>query len=65
MLATKPITIEPGLQREIKQEETGWKEAHLTIPVQGPNGDATAHVVGGRAAVTGPWAFTTFASCLG
>jgi len=42
-LIGKPITIEPGLQGEIKQDETGWKEAHLTIPVQGPNGDATAH----------------------
>ena len=57
-LIGKPITIEPGLQGEIKQDETGWKEAHLTIPVRGPNGDATAHVVGGRG--TGPWAFTTF-----
>jgi YD repeat-containing protein len=57
-LIGKPITIEPGLQGEIKQDETGWKEAHLTIPVRGPNGDAKAHVVGGRG--TGPWAFTTF-----
>jgi YD repeat-containing protein len=57
-LIGKPITIEPGLQGEIKQDETGWKEAHLTIPVRGPHGDATAHVVGGRG--TGPWVFTTF-----
>ena len=57
-LAGKPITIEPGLQGEIKQDETGWKEAHLTIPVHGPNGIATAHVVGSRG--TGPWVFTTF-----
>jgi hypothetical protein len=45
------IAIEPGLQGEIKQDETGWKQAHLTIPVQGPNGDATAH---GSAAGDGP-----------
>jgi YD repeat-containing protein len=57
-LLGKPITISPGLQGEIKQDETGWKEAHLTIPVHGPNGDATAHVIGGRGA--GPWVFTTF-----
>jgi YD repeat-containing protein len=57
-LIGKPMTIRPGLQGEIKQDETGWKEAHLTIPVRGPNGDATAHVVGGRG--TGPWIFTTF-----
>jgi YD repeat-containing protein len=53
-----PITIAPGLQGEVKQDETGWKEAHLTIPVHGPLGDATAHIIGGRGA--GPWVFTTF-----
>jgi hypothetical protein len=47
-LIGKAITIEDGLQGEIKQDETGRKEAYLAIPVQGPNGDATAHVVGGR-----------------
>jgi YD repeat-containing protein len=57
-LLGQPITIAPGLQGEIKQDETGWKELRLTIPVRGPNGDATAHVVGGRGA--GPWVFTTF-----
>jgi hypothetical protein len=57
-LIGKPIAIEPGLQGEIKQDETGWKEVRLTIPVRGPNGNATAHVVGGRG--TGPWVFTTF-----
>ena len=57
-LLGKPITIEPGLQGEFKQDETGWKEVRLTIPVRGPNGDAVAHVVGGRG--TGPWFFTTF-----
>ena len=53
-----PIAIAAGLQGEIKQDETGWKEAHLTIPVHGPNGDGIAHVVGGRG--TGPWTYTTF-----
>jgi YD repeat-containing protein len=57
-LLGKPIAVGPGLQGEIKQDETGWKEAHLSIPVRGPNGNALAHVVGGRA--KGPWAFTTF-----
>jgi YD repeat-containing protein len=54
----KPITIEPGLGGEFQQDETGWKEVHLTIPVHGPKGDAKAHVVGGRG--TGPWVFSTF-----
>jgi hypothetical protein len=53
-----PISIAPGLQGEIKQDETGWREAHLTIPVHGPLGDATARIIGGRGA--GPWVFTTF-----
>jgi YD repeat-containing protein len=57
-LLGKPITIEPGLEGEFQQDETGWKEVRLTIPVRGPNGDARAHVVGGRG--SGPWAFTTF-----
>jgi YD repeat-containing protein len=57
-LLGKPITIEPGLKGEFKQDETGWKEVNLTIPVSGPNGNAVAHVLGGRG--TGPWAFTTF-----
>jgi YD repeat-containing protein len=53
-----PITIETGVQGEIQQDETGWKEMRLTLPVRGPNGHATAHVVGGRG--IGPWVFTTF-----
>jgi YD repeat-containing protein len=53
-----PITIASGLSGETKQDETGWSEAHLTIPVRGPNGNGVAHVVGGKG--TGPWAFTTF-----
>jgi YD repeat-containing protein len=54
----KPITIAPGLQGEVKQDETAWTEAHLTIPVHGPDGDAIAHVIGGHG--IGPWVFTTF-----
>lgn len=57
-LIGQPITIEPGLRGEVKQDETGWKEVRLTIPVRGPNGNATAHIIGGRG--VGPWVFTTF-----
>jgi len=53
-----PITIEHRLQGDFKQDETGWKEIHLAIPVHGPNAEAVAHVAGGRG--TGPWVFTTF-----
>jgi hypothetical protein len=53
-----PITIAPGLEGEVKQDETGWREVRLTIPLHGANGNAVAHVIGGRGA--GPWVFTTF-----
>jgi YD repeat-containing protein len=57
-LLGKPITIDSGLSGAMKRDETGWNEVDLTIPLRGPNGNARAHVVGGRA--TGPWTFTTF-----
>jgi len=57
-LLGQPITMRPGVKGEIKQDETGWQEVHLTIPVTGPVADAVAHVVGSRGA--GPWLFTTF-----
>ncbi len=57
-LLGKPIAMQPGVQGDVKQDETGWKEANLTIPVRGPGGDAVAHVAGGR--LDGPWVFTTF-----
>ena len=57
-LLGKPITVQPGITGEIKQDETGWKEARLTIPVRGPKGDGVVHVIGGRG--TSEWAFTTF-----
>jgi YD repeat-containing protein len=53
-----PITMEPGVKGDWRQDETGWKEVRLTIPVRGPKAAAVAHVVGGRG--TGPWVFTTF-----
>lgn len=52
------ITVAPGLSGDFKQDETGWQEVHLTIPVRGSKTEAIAHVAGGRAA--GPWVFTTF-----
>ena len=54
----QPISISSGLRGDVEQDETGWEEVHLTIPIHGPNGDALVHVVGGRS--TGPWVFTTF-----
>jgi YD repeat-containing protein len=53
-----PVTIQPGLSGSVTQDETGWSEMHLTIPVRGSDTSATAHVVGGHS--HGPWVFTTF-----
>jgi len=39
-LLGQPITMRPGVKGEIKQDETGWQEVHLTIPVSGPVADA-------------------------
>lgn len=57
-LLGKPIAMRGGLQGEVKQDETGWTEAQLTIPVRAPNGEAVVHVAGGRG--SGPWVYTTF-----
>lgn len=57
-LLGKPIAIQPGLQGEVKEDETGWQEVRLTIPLQGSHGDAVARVAGGK--LDGPWNFSTF-----
>jgi YD repeat-containing protein len=62
-LLGKPISLAhdiPGheLQGEVKQDETGWKEVKLTIPVRGPKGEGVAQVIGGKSG--GPWVYTTF-----
>ena len=54
----KPIKMKSGLAGEVRHDETGWKEARLTIPVQGPKAEAMAYVVGGKG--TGPWTFSSF-----
>lgn len=57
-LLGKPISLASGLQGSVKQDETGWKESRLSIPVRGPLGEATVHVIGGKG--EGSWAFSTF-----
>jgi hypothetical protein len=49
-LLGQPITLRPGLEGTVKQDETGWKESNLKIPVRGPNGEAMVHVIGGKGA---------------
>ena len=57
-LLGKPIKAKSGLKGEVHEDETGWKEARLTIPVQGSNGEAVAYVVGGRG--TDSWVYSRF-----
>lgn len=57
-LLGKPIAIQAGMQGDVKQDETGWQEARLTIPVHGPLGEGVARVAAGR--LDGPWKFSTF-----
>lgn len=57
-LIGQPIVLDIGLEGKVTEDETGWKESRLTVPVHGPNGKATIHVIGGKGA--GPWVFTTF-----
>ncbi|HTZ97733.1 MAG TPA: cytochrome c oxidase assembly factor Coa1 family protein [Terriglobales bacterium] len=56
-LLGSPIKSE-SVTGDVKQDETGWKEAKLTLHIRGPKGQGIAHVVGGRG--SGPWVFTTF-----
>jgi YD repeat-containing protein len=51
-----PIKSE-SVSGNVQQDETGWKEAKLTLQIRGPRGRGTAHVIGGRG--SGPWVFTT------
>ncbi len=57
-LLGKPITIQGSVKGDVRHDETGWKEAKLTIPVSGPNGRAIVYLVGGKGA--GEWVFSTF-----
>jgi YD repeat-containing protein len=41
----------------IRQDETGWGEARLWIPVSGPKGDGTLYARAGRG--SGPWVFSS------
>lgn len=56
-LLGQPLSIRGSLQGSVKQDETGWQEMKLSVPVHGPKADGTLQVSGGRE--TGPWKFTT------
>lgn len=52
-----PITIRGTATGDVRQDETGWRELHLVIPVHGPNANGNLRISGGQQ--TGPWRFTT------
>jgi YD repeat-containing protein len=56
-LLGEPLSIHGKVAGEVKQDETGWHEVMLSIPVHGPKGDGTFRVSGGRE--NGSWKFTT------
>ena len=51
-----PVTIEGKVMGQVKQDETGWHEFHLIIPVHGPKATGVVRISGGRE--NGPWKFT-------
>jgi YD repeat-containing protein len=56
-LLGSPLSIQGKVAGSVRQDETGWHEVKMTIPVHGPKADGTVQVSGGRGA--GPWKFTT------
>jgi len=56
-LLGSPLSVQGTIIGAVKQDETGWHEVRLSIPVHGPKGDGVLRVSGGRE--TGPWKFTT------
>jgi len=41
----------------VRQDETGWGEARMEIPIRGPKGRATLRAIAGKG--TGPWVFSS------
>ena len=56
-LLGSPISIQGKISGLVRQDETGWHEVKLSIPIGGPKGQGTLRISGGRE--TGPWKFTT------
>src|SRR5215475_3421998 len=56
-LLGSPIAIQGDVTGETRQDETGWHEMRLTIPVRGPKATGILRVSGGR--LDGPWKYTT------
>lgn len=57
-LMGSPLSVQGNVVGEVRQDETGWREAKLVIPVHGPRDEGIARLIGGRE--NGPWIFSTF-----
>jgi YD repeat-containing protein len=53
-----PVTVHGSVTGQVREDETGWQEARLTVPVRGSRAEGVVKLVGGRH--TGEWKFTTF-----
>jgi YD repeat-containing protein len=52
-----PLTVRGTATGQVKEDETGWQEARLSVPVRGPLAEGVLALVGGRQ--KGDWQFTT------
>src|SRR5689334_12128322 len=52
-----PVVSRGTITGGVSQDETGWKEARLTVPVHGSADDGTLRLIGGRS--SGEWVFST------
>src|SRR5262245_22242104 len=52
-----PVTVGDGISGQVREDETGWQEARLTVPVRGSAAAGVLKLVGGRH--RGEWKFTT------
>jgi hypothetical protein len=52
-----PVALNGDVDGQLLVDETGWREARLSIPVRGPKAEGVVKVIGDQH--TGAWTFTT------
>jgi YD repeat-containing protein len=56
-LLGEPIQAGWLARGRVRQDETGWGEARIEIPIRGPKGSASLRAIAGKG--TGPWVFSS------
>jgi YD repeat-containing protein len=56
-LLGEPIRADWLAKGTVRQDETGWGEARIEIPIRGPKGSASLRAIAGKG--TGPWVFSS------